>query len=46
MPVIFTILNAMDLYSRCAAHTESNWKWHDFFSRSCDQGKSQKSLER
>jgi len=25
MPVIFTIFNARDLSSRCAAHIHSNW---------------------
>jgi len=24
-PVILTSLNTRDLYSRCAAHTQSNW---------------------
>jgi len=26
MPVIFTFFNTRDLYSRCAAHTQSNWQ--------------------
>jgi len=25
MPVILTLFNTKDLYSRCAAHTQSNW---------------------
>jgi len=25
MPVILTFFNTRDLYSRCAAHTQSNW---------------------
>ena len=45
MPVIFTILNAMDLYSRCAAHTQSNWKWHDFFPDRAIKGKHKKVLK-
>jgi len=25
MSVIFTIFSAMDVYSRCVTHTQSNW---------------------
>jgi len=25
IPVILTFFNTRDLYSRCAAHTQSNW---------------------
>jgi len=25
MPVILSFFNARDLYSKCAAHTQSNW---------------------
>jgi len=32
MPVIVSFfITSRDLYSRCAAHTQSNWYWRDLF---------------
>jgi len=37
VPLIFTFFNARDLYSRCAAHTQTDSDVT--FSTSCDKGK-------
>jgi len=45
MPVLFTVFNTRDLYSRCVAHIQSNWQWRDLFQSVRSRKNHKKGLE-